>query len=93
VAEHKKGRHASGAAPSMRELLGRRSQISLLLCRDGLAGGSMGRGARGTDVFFWRIDQPVVRINVVRQVPHAAGVDVVVDDRGSGEPVGKDKCA
>ncbi len=47
VTEHKKGRHASGAAPSMRELLGRRSQISLLL-----AGGSMGWGARGTDVFF-----------------------------------------
>jgi hypothetical protein len=39
-------------------------------------------------------DRPTRRaINVVRQVPHAAGVDVVVDDRGSGEPVGKDKCA
>src|ERR1700730_4761322 len=51
VAEHKKG--APCAAPSARELLGRRSQVSLLLCRDGLAGGSMGWGAEvQIDAFF-----------------------------------------
>src|SRR5215471_19256656 len=39
----KKGRHASGAAPSVRELLGRRSQISLHLCRGSPAEGSKGQ--------------------------------------------------